>query len=196
MVTLTATCMGCKVRGDLIFNRVFGCRCKTAGTTQTNAPAPTPGNPAGVVPARASPRGRRRAGNPAVDALVAGLAARNVPLVGNLDPDRVILPLWILVREYAWALDVGREFRADLAFPALRLLIEVKGGAHAAGRAKQRADVEREGMAVSMGYRVLPLTPEQAKSEEGVDLVLRTWDEALAALVCTLRSPAGGLPRV
>lgn len=102
-----------------------------------------------------------------------------------------MLPTTILVREYAWALEVGRDFRADVAFPVLRILVEVKGGAHAAGRAKQRADVEREGLAVSMGYRLLPLTPDQAKSEEGVELVLRTRYEALDAMAGTMRHPAG-----
>ena len=189
---LTATCMGCHVRGPLVGTGVVGCSCKTVRAPQTarsSATAPTP--PAGPA-ARPRPRGRGRAGNPAVDALVAGLAARNVPLVGDLDPERPIRPSWILVREYAWALHVGREFRADLAFPALRMLVEVKGGAHAAGRAKQRADVEREGLAVSLGYRLLPLTPEHAMGGDGVDLVLRTRDEALAALAGTIRAPAGG----
>lgn len=192
MANLTGTCTGCQVRGPFVGNRIIGCRCRTVGGPQTNAPAPTPGKPSQGVATRARGRGRGRAGNPAVDALVAGLIYSGFRPVSMLPPDIRVLSTTILVREYAWALDVGRDFRADLAFPALRLLVEVKGGAHAAGRAKQRADVEREGLAVSMGYRVLPLTPAQAMAEEGVDLVLRTRDEALAALAGTLRSPAGG----
>jgi hypothetical protein len=139
------------------------------------------GRAVGPTPPPAA-RGRKRTGNPAVAALVAGLAARGYFQVRDLCPKTWILPTMILVREYAWALELGRDFRADVAFPALRILVEVKGGAHAAGRAKQRADVEREGLAVSLGYRVLPLTPAQAMAEEGVEMVLRTRYEALRAL--------------
>lgn len=184
--------MGCHVRGPLVGTGVVGCSCKTVRAPQTaRSSATAPTSPAGPA-ARASPRGRARAGRAAADALVAALAARGFPPVSALDPRCWVLPTSILVREYAWALDVGRDFRADVAFPALRVLVEVKGGAHAAGRAKQRADVEREGLAVSLGYRLLPLTPEQARSSEGVDLVLRTRDEALVALGATISSPAGG----
>jgi len=149
------------------------------------------GRAVGPTPPPAA-RGRKRTGNPAVAALVAGLAARGYFQVRDLGPKTWILPTMILVREYAWALELGRDFRADVAFPALRILVEVKGGAHAAGRAKQRADVEREGLAVSLGYRVLPLTPAQAMAEEGVEMVLRTRYEALDALLGTLDDPAGG----
>lgn len=192
MANLTGRCAGCLVHGPFVGNRIIGCRCRTVGAPQTNARASTPGKPSGGVPTRARGRGRGRAGRAAADALVAALTESGFPPVGALAPETWVLPTVILVREYAWALDVGRDFRADLAFPALRLLVEVKGGAHAAGRAKQRADVEREALAVSLGYRLLPLTPDQARSNDGVGLVLMTRDVALAALAGTLRSPAGG----
>lgn len=183
MAALTGQCMGCRVRGALVGVRIIGCRCRTVAGPKTIAPARTPRKSSPDVPARARCRGRRRTGNLAVAALVAGLAARGYPELRALNPKTWILPTMILVREYAWALEVGRDFRADVAFPVLRILVEVKGGAHAAGRAKQRADVEREGLAVSLGYRVLPLTPAQAMAEEGVELVLRTRYEALGALI-------------
>lgn len=192
MANLTGTCMGCRVRGPLVGTRIHGCQCKTVRAPQTNAPAPTPGKPARGVPTRARGHVRGRAGRAAADALVEALTASGYPPVGELPIGTSIVPSVIVVREYAWALDVGRDFRADVAFPALRLLVEVKGGAHAAGRAKQRADVEREALAVSLGYRLLPLTPDQARSDDGVGLVLMTRDVALAAMAGTLRSPAGG----
>lgn len=82
-------------------------------------------------------------------------------------------PPRLYIRQFAWALDAKppRKFASDFAFPWSRLLVEIKGGAHAAGRRKVRSDVEREGLAVSLGWRVLPLTPEQVKDGTALALV-------------------------
>lgn len=62
------------------------------------------------------------------------------------------------VRQYAWALDADppRKFAADFAWPADRLIVEVVGGVHTV-RKQWRSDVEREALAVALGWRVLPV---------------------------------------
>jgi hypothetical protein len=52
-----------------------------------------------------------------------------------------------------------RRYRADLFCPSRRLIVECKGAAHIAGRAKLRQDNEREGLLVAAGLRVLPINP-------------------------------------
>lgn len=67
-------------------------------------------------------------------------------------------------QQYAWGkqLNPPRLFRADLAVPAARLLVEVEGGAHIAGLARFQRDQERRNLAVMAGWRVLTFTPAQA----------------------------------
>jgi len=81
-------------------------------------------------------------------------------------------------RQHPWGLALvpERGFTADVAFLAPRLLCEIKGLAHAAGRKKVRADVEREGMAVALGWRVLPISPEQVRAGEAVALIARALE--------------------
>ena len=76
------------------------------------------------------------------------------------------------------ALNPERGFTADVAFLGPRLLVEVKGLSHAAGRKKVRADVEREGLAVSLGWRVLPLTPESVRDGSAIALIARALTPA------------------
>lgn len=86
-------------------------------------------------------------------------------------------------RQHPWGLALvpERGFTADVAFLGARLLCEVTGMAHAAGRSKVRADVEREGLAVSLGWTVLPLTPEQVRDGSAVALIARALNQSARA---------------
>lgn len=66
-----------------------------------------------------------------------------------------------------------RRFHCDVFHPASRLVVEVVGAAHIAGRAKLRKDNERTGLLTAAGLRVLPVNPEQAVDGSAVDLVVR-----------------------
>lgn len=77
------------------------------------------------------------------------------------------------VREYAWGLYLSppRLFRFDAALPAQRVAVEVDGGCHAAGRKKVKSDTERRGLAASLGWRVVALTPEQINDGRARDVI-------------------------
>lgn len=77
------------------------------------------------------------------------------------------------IAEWAWGilLDPPRAFRADVGFYAQDLCVEIVGGAHAAGRRKVKSDVERQGLAATLGLRVLTLTPEQVRKGEAIDMI-------------------------
>lgn len=78
-------------------------------------------------------------------------------------------------REYKFALELGRKYRADLAYPDRKLLIEVDGGAHAV-RKRWHDGIIRTQIAQQLGYRVLIVMPEQVKSGEALKLI----EQALA----------------
>lgn len=82
----------------------------------------------------------------------------------------------VFVVQFAWGwyLDPRRGFTSDFAFPASRLLVEIDGGAHAAGRAKVARDVKRRGLAASAGWRLLSVTPAQVRDGEAVPLVAKS----------------------
>lgn len=73
-------------------------------------------------------------------------------------------------REYRFHPD--RKFRADFAYPADRLLIEVEGGIHRRGGHSSPAgitrDVEKYNLAMLSGYRVLRCTGEHVKNGQCV----------------------------
>lgn len=119
--------------------------------------------------------GQPRPGQQHEDALAAALIAARL--------DVIDVPTWMLyaeeecvgacvVRQYPWGLRCGRRFRSDFAAPTQKLLIEVAGMAHAAGRTKVRKDIERDGLAAALGYRVLKVTPEQVRDGTAVQLVI------------------------
>jgi len=58
------------------------------------------------------------------------------------------------IREYAWALEEGRAYRADFRLLGFPILVEVEGGAHAIKR-QHRDDCERASLAAALGWRVL-----------------------------------------
>ena len=72
----------------------------------------------------------------------------------------VVYPL----TEHYFARSVGREYRFDMAWPALMVALEVNGGAFVAGggghnRGKAyEDDCERSAVAAALGWRVVPCT--------------------------------------
>lgn len=63
--------------------------------------------------------------------------------------------------------DLGREWRADLAYPSEWILIEIEGGTWVRGRHSRGAgyegDCEKYDIATLMGYRVFRFTSNQVK---------------------------------
>lgn len=66
----------------------------------------------------------------------------------------------------------GRRFRPDIAFPDLRLAVEVDGWAHHRTKERRDADVERDNLLMLAGWRVLRLTWEDVADRP--DYVLAT----------------------
>lgn len=79
------------------------------------------------------------------------------------------------VREYRF--DPSRRWRADFAFPASRILVEVEGGTWQHGRhtrgAGYAADCEKYNAATEQGWRVLRYTSEMVKSGQAVAQIIR-----------------------
>lgn len=81
-----------------------------------------------------------------------------------------------MVREYVF--HPTRKWRADFAWPELRLLVEIDGGiwmpksGHSGGRAAIR-DRERDNAAVLLGLRVLRFTGAMVQSGEAIQMVER-----------------------
>lgn len=99
--------------------------------------------------------GGQRAGQAAEDALWAGLESAGLAKGAE--------------KQLRW--HPTRRYRADIGYRSPRLLVEVCGMAHAAGRRRVRYDIERTGEAAALGWRVLTVTPEQVKSGRAVELV-------------------------
>ena len=82
------------------------------------------------------------------------------------------------VREYAWAVDEGRGYRADFAFlRGADVLVEVEGGAHALKR-QHREDCERASLAAALGYRVVRVHRSMIDDGTAVDFVRRALERA------------------
>lgn len=68
-----------------------------------------------------------------------------------------------------------RKWRADFAFPAHMILIEIEGGVWIQGRHQTgkgfSADCEKYSHAALLGYRVFRFTPDMVKSGEAVQMV-------------------------
>lgn len=68
-----------------------------------------------------------------------------------------------------------RKWRADFAFPASMILVEIEGGAWINGRHNRGKgftdDCEKYSHAALLGYRVFRFTPEVVKSGEAILMV-------------------------
>ena len=88
--------------------------------------------------------------------------------------------------QYEWADAAGRKFRADFAWPEHRLLVELEGGIFDFERGddhgKRRgahgsvsnvlADIEKQNLAVLLGWRMVRITPPMIEDDIAVELVL------------------------
>lgn len=79
-----------------------------------------------------------------------------------------------LVAEYRW--HPTRRWRFDVAWPAVKLAVEVDGGGWINGRHSRgsgvEADCEKVSTAVCDGWRVLRVTPRQVRSGQAAQWVL------------------------
>lgn len=75
----------------------------------------------------------------------------------------------------------GRDFRLDFAWPALRIGVEVQGGAH---RVKGRfaADIEKRALALLAGWRVLEVNGAAVRDESGIG-----WLKQLMGVACATK---------
>lgn len=66
------------------------------------------------------------------------------------------------VREFRFARAVGREYRADVAWPGFRLLVELEGGVYSRGRHVRgpgyEDDCEKYSLASIMGFTLIRVT--------------------------------------
>src|SRR5882757_9694859 len=77
----------------------------------------------------------------------------------------------------------GRRFRLDVAFPELRLDIEVDGWAYHRTKEQRQADAERDNLLMQAGWRVLRFTWEDVKDRpEYVVAMIRSVLAAQAAM--------------
>ena len=64
----------------------------------------------------------------------------------------------------------GRRWAFDLAWPSLKLAVEVDGAVHRI-RERFKADLEKRQAADRLGWRVLPVSPRQVESGRALELV-------------------------
>lgn len=79
-----------------------------------------------------------------------------------------------------------RRWRFDFAFPPKRIAVEVEGGIYTFGRHNRPtgmiADMEKYNEAAIMGWTVLRFTPQQVKSGEAINKILKTLGEIITIL--------------
>lgn len=75
-----------------------------------------------------------------------------------------------------------RKWRADFAFVAARLLVEVDGGSWIGGRHTTgsgfEADCEKQSTAAALGWRVIRVTPRMVDDGRAVTLIRRALEDA------------------
>lgn len=77
-------------------------------------------------------------------------------------------------REFLFAKSIKRRWRADFAYPAMMLLIEIEGGVYSRGRHTRGAgftkDCQKYNAAALLGFKVLRFTPQMVKSGEALNI--------------------------
>lgn len=70
----------------------------------------------------------------------------------------------------------ARKWRADLAWPSLKILLEIDGAIWAGGRHVHPAgflkDMEKSNAAAILGYRTIRTTPQEVKNGSALKLVM------------------------
>jgi very-short-patch-repair endonuclease len=76
----------------------------------------------------------------------------------------------------------GRRFRADFAWPAERLVVEVEGGTWIGGRHSRgkgfESDCEKQCLAVLDGWRYLRLTPSMIDDGRAIEWIRRALEQS------------------
>lgn len=93
--------------------------------------------------------------------------------------NRPVLDLFVQIRamklpipEAEYRFHDQRKWRADMAWPAQRIILEVdgatwSGGRHVTGQGYER-DAEKLNTAATLGYRVLRVTPKHIRSGQAI----------------------------
>ena len=115
--------------------------------------------------------------NCVVRTIIDGKTTRTQPPKKDLAPGHSMskgeFELWQMIladkmpqpeREYEFAKDLGRKWRADFCWPNRKLIVEVEGGTwvrgrHARGKGMQE-DMDKYNAAARLGYMVLRFTTE------------------------------------
>lgn len=147
----TIRCNGC---GTTLASLTAACRCRAVGAPRS-APAP--------ARAASGPKPRQRAGRAVEEAMRDALVAAGF----RSDDD--------FVREYSWALDEGRGYRADFRLVGFPVLLECEGGAHALKR-QHLEDCQRASLAAALGWRVLRVHRAMIESGEALALLRRALE--------------------
>lgn len=155
---MTAARIRCNACNTPLSSLTAACRCRAVG-------APRPVAAPSVEAPRRAARTRGAAGR-AVEA-----AMRDALVAAGFRPDDDF------IREYAWALDEGRGYRADFRFVGWPILLEVEGQVHAI-KAQRLADCQRASLAAALGWRVLRVHRTMVESGEAVALVRRAIETA------------------
>ena len=89
------------------------------------------------------------------------------------------------IEEYRFAVQFGRQWRFDFAWPALKIAVEIDGGIWTRGAHGNPADIERNmtkgNDAVLLGWRVLHFTPEEVQSAHAIQFTRRLVPSVLPA---------------
>ena len=80
-------------------------------------------------------------------------------------------------REFLFAAEIGRKFRADFAFPDAMLLVEIEGGSFTNGRHNRgygfELDCEKYNIATLMQWRLFRFSTDMVMRGEAIDIVLQ-----------------------
>ena len=84
-----------------------------------------------------------------------------------------------MVPEFRFAKPIGRQWRADFAWPEIKVLVEIEGGisirgdrSHTGAKGYEN-DCRKYNAAMRLGYRVLRYTASMLYSNEAIDDVER-----------------------
>ena len=107
--------------------------------------------------------------NDAAAALVSQLEAQDPPLGLTILTEYLFAPRDLNDKPV-------RRWRFDVAIPERMLAVEIDGGVFAGGRhggaPSAGRDVEKRQAAAAMGWRVIPMTPHQARGGRGAEIVM------------------------
>jgi len=88
------------------------------------------------------------------------------------------------IPQHQFALALGRKWTADFAWPDYGLICEIQGGGFTGGRHTRgqgyEDDCERQSVAATLGYAIVPVTPRHVKDGRALRwvqqaLVARGW---------------------